>query len=242
MSSIQLVESLQEGTAKYRELATGILLQYADSEMAASAGYASLLHLAPHIHERLELSSISYEKLVLAERAYQLISQTGMNVEKYVSSHCWESRLHRDLNLGYRRASADKRVNALMFPIQSWEDLLIFTYLMAAMASLQLQDFSRSSFTPWAKLAANHIGIEDSHRDFAGTRIEKLSNDPSHKEQLLQSLRYWRPRVYACFGPADSERNQQYIELGLKSRRNEELSARWQSDIEAFFVALKLNR
>lgn len=232
------INNLQDGSNKYRELATGILLQYADSEMAGAAGYALALPWVPSLPERVELSRITYEKLALAQRAYTLAAQSGINVDKYISSHSWEARLHRNVSLGYRRGSADKRVNALMYPLQGWADLTMFTYLMASMACLQLEDFSKSSFQPWAALASSHLRVEESHRDFGLECVKRQTQLESELPYLQLSMRYWFEKVLACFGPEHSERNAMYLEFGLKKSKNEQLSSRWESEVCSTLSAL----
>lgn len=231
------VPGLQESSSKYRELATGILLQYADSEIAGSAGYAKAFPLAPSLLERIAIARITQEKLSLAQKTYELVSQTGVNIDKYIQGHCWEARLERNVSLGYRRTSGDKRVNALMYPLQGWCDLAVFTYLMAAMACLQLEDFSKSSFQPWAELAKSHLPVEASHREFGFACIEKLSLQESELRQMQLSMRYWFPKVMACFGPPHSERNAHYLEFGLKVSRNEDLCSKWESEVCAALSA-----
>lgn len=226
------VKSLQTSSRFYRELAIGILLQYADSEMAGAAGYGMSLNMAPQLHYRIELSQITSEKLKLAAKTYELAAQTGINIDKYISSHCWEARLPRTVSLGYKRTSSDKRVNALMYPLQSFPDLAMFSYLMASMACFQLQDFSKSSFEPWAALASDHLPVEEKHKDFGICSIKALSQSSNDELQELQlSFRYWFDKVQACFGPANSERNALYLEFGLKCNRNEELSTQWQNEV-----------
>lgn len=240
ISTGQNISNLQDSTGKYKELATGILLQYADSEMAGATGYAASLSLPPTLAERVQLARIAYEKFALAEKTYELVGQTGINVEKYIASQCFEARLQRNVSLGFRRASGDKRVNALMYPIEGWSDLTVFTYLMSSMACLQLDDFSRSSLSPWAQLAAAHLPVEVSHRDFGLDCIKRLALHADKHAQLKLSMNYWYSRVAACFGPPDSERNVQYIEFGLKTRRNEELSREWQSRMTEQFAVFGL--
>lgn len=234
------VSNLQSSSKKYRELATGILLQYADSEMSGAAGYAQVLPCAPGLKERVALARIMHEKLSLAQRTYDLAAQTGISIDKYVSSHCWESRLQRKVALGYRRGAADKRVNALMYPMEGWADLCVFTYLMASMACLQLDDFRKSSFEPWANLAAEHLPVEESHREFGLDSLRALSASEPDLGLLRLSLRYWFDKVKACFGPPHSERNALYLEFGIKTRRNEELADAWQAEVSANLASVDI--
>lgn len=237
----KLVTNLQNSSSKYKELTTAILLQYADSEMAGGVGFSSVLSLAPTLSEKTALAKIAYEKLALADKTYQLVAQTGINIDKYIASHCWEARLGRTAALGYKRISADKRLNALHFPLQSWTDLVVFTYMMASVACIQLEDFCSSSFEPWSQLARDHLPIEKSHRDFGLSALRRASTDDNELSSIRLSVSYWYGKVLACCGPPSSDRNALFLEFQLKASRNEEIAKRWQNEVTATFDELKIN-
>lgn len=225
--------SLQGCTGKYKELLCGLLLQYADSEMSGACTYAHAFSLSPGIAEKMEILRIAREKLQLADKTYRLVAQSGMNVDKYIASHSFESRLARGVDLGFRRVSADRRLNALMYPVESWPDLLIFTYLMTSMACLQLNDFAESSFSPWAELAREHLPIELSQNEFALNCMRKIATNQMARDAMRLSKQFWFAKVQACFGAADSQRNSQFLEYGLKKSRNEDLSKRFEAEVLA---------
>ncbi len=234
------VTNLQNSSSKYRELVIGILLQYADSEMAGGVGFAGALSLAPSLAEKTALAKIAYEKLALADKTYQLAAQTGINMDKYIASHCWDARLARSASLGYKRISADKRLNALHFPIQSWSDLAVFTYMMASVACLQLEDFCSSSFEPWAELASAHLPVEKSHKDFGLNALKKASHSDSELAAIKLSLAYWYDKVLACCGPPASDRNALFQEFKLKASKNEDIAKRWQAEVSASFAEMNV--
>ncbi|MBX9722530.1 MAG: phenylacetate-CoA oxygenase subunit PaaI, partial [Candidatus Obscuribacterales bacterium] len=189
IASGKQVKVEQDSSPKYRELATGLLLQLADSELAGAAGYGQLVNLAPSLSARIELSQVVHDKFAMAESAYKVIEGLGVNVEKYFLLHSWESRIQRHAQLGYRRASSDKRLNALMFPLSNWADLSVFTYLMATMAHLQFEEFSAASFSPLAQLAANSMPIEKLHAEFGLKWLSNLIEVERQEAQL--SIYYW---------------------------------------------------
>lgn len=234
----QSVTNLQNCSSKYRELVTGILLQCADSEMAGALGFAAALSLPPSLAEKTALARIAYEKLALAEKTYELAGQTGINIDKYIASHCWEARLGRSASLGYKRISADKRLNALHFPIQSWSDLAVFTYMMSSVACLQLEDFCSSSFQPWSALASVHLPIEKSHKEFGLAALKKLMQSESELGAIKLSFNYWSDKVLACCGPPSSERNSLFLGFKLKASKNEDIANRWRAEMSAVFAGL----
>lgn len=201
----QQVAAEHESSPKYRELVTGLLLQLADSELAGASGYGQILNLAPSLICRVELSSIVNDKFCQAQNAYEIIRNLGVNVEKYFLLHAWESRIQRHAQLGYRRASSDKRLNALMFPLSNWPDVAVFTYLMATMARLQFDEFSAASFTPIAELAKRSVSLEQRHAEYGLAWIGRL--EAAEREEAQLSINYWHERVIKSFGPRESEGN-----------------------------------
>ena len=229
----------QEISPKYRELITGLLLQLADSELAGAAGYGQLLNLGPTLACRIELSSIVNDKFCQAQNAYELIKALGLNVEKYFLLHSWDARIQRHAQLGYRRASSDKRLNALMFPLTSWPDLSVFTYLMATMARLQFEEFSTASYEPLAELATASVSLEKRHSEYGLKWLANLVEAERLEAQV--SINYWHERVIKSFGPSESEGNVLHRNFGLKHRTNDELSKLWEREICAELAKLGLN-
>jgi len=165
----ELIDLLEQGASvataasasnKYRALVTDILFHFADSQLAGASGYAACVSLGPTIDDRIALAGVVREKMKMARQVYQLLAGFSINVERYFVSHTWDARLNRHADLGYRRASSDKRLNALMFPLQSWADVVAFTYLMAEMACLQLDDLCSCSYKPFAALAIEFQPVE----------------------------------------------------------------------------------
>ncbi len=94
----------QEAGGRFKELATGILLQFADSQMAGAAGFAPYINKATTIEDRLNMSTMVSQKLSMAKESYEVISGLNFNVERYLSSHCFDSRVLRDSFLGFSRS------------------------------------------------------------------------------------------------------------------------------------------
>lgn len=216
---------------RYRELVTGILFQLGDSELSGAAGYAAVLNQPPTLAARIGLSRVVMEKLCLAEQAYEILGSFSLNMDKHVSLHCWEARIQRNSELGYRRSASDKRLNALMYPLETWADTAVFTYLMASMASMQCQEFARSSFAPLARLAASVAACEREHASFGLEQIALACRSDRRRQEMQLAAEYWHGRVITSFGKAESERNELYRLFRLKSRRNEELALAWHEQV-----------
>lgn len=234
------IESFSADSRKYIELVTGILFQFADSEMAGAAGYTRFINLGPTIDDRRTLAGIAAEKMSMVQSTYNLLRELGLNMDKYFSSHCWEARIQRKATLGFRRAASDRRLNALMFPLESWADVAVFTYLMASMACLQLEEFAGSSFLPWSELVAEFLVLERTHAKFGQSQMEKIVRQEGDLQPVQLSMDYWFERVLTSFGPAQSMNNELYRRFKLKSKQNEALAKDWQHEVVATCNSLGL--
>lgn len=226
-----LIESWQETGGRFRELATGIILQFADSEMAGAAGFADFIKRSPTIDDRINISRMVTEKMTMAREAYALLEGLNFNSARYVNGHCFDSRVLRDSFLGFSRSSADKRVNALLYPLESFEDMLVFTYLLATMAKLSLKEFSEASFKPLRTMAAAWLVTESSHAELALTAIKARAGQSDSRTQMQLSLDYWYGRVETSAGPTDSMRNEWHRRFGLKKSANVAVRDLWRDEI-----------
>ncbi|MBZ0185046.1 MAG: phenylacetate-CoA oxygenase subunit PaaI [Candidatus Obscuribacterales bacterium] len=226
------ITSISQAGKTYRKLVSGLLLQFADSELAASASYAESVKLGPTLDERIDVATIARDKMLTGKRTYELLSQFGINLDKYFACHTWEAKVSRYTDLGYSRASSDKRLNALLYPLEGWADLSVFTYLMATMSVVQLEDFLDSSYQPWSQLCGDFLVQEKAHRDMALNFITRLLDNQSCRLSVQSSLEYWYQRVAHSFGPHDSEGNKQFRAFLLKSRKNQEARVIWNETIK----------
>jgi 1,2-phenylacetyl-CoA epoxidase catalytic subunit len=221
------IDSPDSASNSYRALVTNILFQFADSELAGASGYVDCIGLGPTLDDRISLTTVVQEKMTIAKRVYALLSEFGINLSKYFVLHTWNARLSRHAELDFRRASSDKRLNALMFPLESWADVGVFTYLMAEMACLQLDDFGTCSYSPFAAVALECRSIEQRHAEFGKQLLAQLGEGGKRRSLTQLSLDYWLPLVSKSFGPSDGEGNRQHRLFKLKTKSNEELRKLW---------------
>ncbi|HEY9733844.1 MAG TPA: Phenylacetic acid catabolic protein [Drouetiella sp.] len=232
--------SFEKTTPKFRELASGLLFQFADSQLAGAAGYNNCLNWGPTLDDRIALATIVVEKMDMAKKTYAILASQNLNVEKYFESHSWDAKVLRGADVGFRRASWDKRLNALIYPLESWVDMAIFAHLMSSMTCYTLNDFAKCSFAPLKSLADGCLIVEKRHEAFGENQLEKLARIPSNTIVLQSSLNYWFPRVATSFGTTKSLRNDLYRQFHLKAATNTELQGKWTQQIQALYEQLKL--
>jgi ring-1,2-phenylacetyl-CoA epoxidase subunit PaaA len=245
----ELIENIERGnrlgsfdktTPKFRELATGILFQFADSQLAGAAGYNDCLNWGPTLDDRIALATIVVEKMEMAKQTYAILASLNLNVEKYFESHSWDAKVLRGADVGFRRASWDKRLNALIYPLESWVDMAIFAHLMSSMTCYTLNNFAECSFAPLKSLADNCLLIEKRHEAFGENQLQKMARTPSNSIVLQSSLNYWFPRVSTSFGTTHSVRADLYRQFHLKAATNADLQGQWTQQVQVFYEQLKL--
>lgn len=236
------ISSFENTTAKFRELATGILFQFADSQMAGAAGYTNCMHWGPSLDDRIALAQIVVEKMEMARQTYKILAGQNLNTDKYFASHAWEAKVLRDADLGFRRTSWDKRLNALIYPLESWTDMAVFAHLMSSMTCFVLRSFADSSFEPLKILSIICLCVEETHEKFGEEQIHKLTKKSNNNNALgLQSsFNYWYPRVATSFGPAASARNDLHRQFHIKGETNCRLREKWTEQMQQFYRPLAI--
>lgn len=234
------LDSLDAATPKFRELTTGILFQFADSQLAGASGYNACLNWGPTLDDRIELGKVVVEKMEMARNTYAILAGQNLNVNKYFAAHSWDAKVLRDADLGFRRASADKRLNALMYPLESWVDMSVFAYLMSSATCYTLSDFLSCSFAPLKDLAKSCLNLEKGHESFGERQLRRISKVSSSAIVIQSSINYWYDRVATSFGPAQSARNDLHRLFHLKSATNCELRQKWADQAQEFFAQIDI--
>lgn len=223
----------------YRGELMRLMAVFVDSEMAGAAGFVPFINSAPGLKERVIAARIVSEKYAHAAQVLDLMF--GVNPELYVRSHCWWSRLDRDLDLGVRRVGSDKRLNVFHYPLQGWQDAVTLNYVMGTASAIQLAELTECSYAPLAGVMGDIAGREKRHADLGYKGLElSIERARSHGEAQA-ALDYWMPRVAATFGRKDSDHGAQYRKYGLRKNSSAELLNRWIADLEPRLKALKLS-
>ena len=217
----------------YRSELMRLVVVFADSELAGAAGFCPFVNRGPGLRERIVAAKIVTEKYVHAEMALNLLKPFGVNPMLYVRSHAWDSRLDRHLDLGTRRIGGDKRLNVFHYPLEGWEDAVVFNMLMGAATSIQLAEMAQSSYTPLAEAIAQILPREREHAQLGETGVGQAIEQSHSKAAVQAAVNYWHPRVAATFGRVDSDHASIYIQYGLRRRSSAEMLSDWKAQSAA---------
>lgn len=211
----------------YRNELLRLVVVFADSELAGAAGFCPFINRGPGVRERIVAARIVTEKYVHAEMALALLEPFGVNPTLYVQSHAWDSRLDRHVDLGTRRIGGDKRLNVFHYPLEGWEDAIVFNMLMGAATAVQLAEMAQSSYAPLAKAITLILPREKEHTQLGESGVGQAIERSGSKTAVQAAVNYWYPRVAATFGRVDSEHAATYIQYGLRRRSSAQMLGDW---------------
>lgn len=219
---------------RYRAELMRMMASFVDSELAGAAGFADCINAGPGVKERIAASRIVLEKHDHAERVLNIMGEFGANTDRYLQVHPWTARVGRDENIGALRPGADMRLNVFWYPIVGWADAVAMNVLMGRATVIQLEELALCSYQPLAEVFREILPRERRHMELGEEGFERLRETRGNDATLRASLDYWRPRVAASFGGAESERFALLKRFGLRHRSNAELHKAWDQGIKAF--------
>jgi len=217
----------------YRSELMRLIVVFTDSELAGAAGFCPFINRGPGLRERIVAAKIVTEKYVHAEIALKLLEPFGVSPLLYVRSHAWDSRLDRTIDLGTRRIGGDKRLNVFHYPLEGWEDAVVFNMLMGAATAIQLAEMAQSSYAPLAGAIAHILPREKEHAQLGESGVRQAIERSASKAAVQAAVNYWYPRVVATFGRVDSDHAAVYIQYGLRRRSSAAMLHDWKAQSAA---------
>lgn len=225
---------------RYRGELMRIMSSFVDSELAGSAGFANVINDAPGIKERIAAARIVLEKTDHAERVLKVMSEFGVDTERYANHHDWARRLPRGSELKDAKDAGDMRLPVFHFPLQGWTDAVTMNVLMGTAVGIQLGELCRVSYAPLAEAFRSILSREERHAALGLEGLVKLARTEPGRAEAVTSIAYWRPRVAASFGTAGADRFALLKRLGLRHEPTADLVARWTAAVDTRLKAAGL--
>lgn len=226
--------------ARYRGELLRLMASFVDSELAASAGFADTINDAPGIKSRIAAARIVLEKADHAEKVLRLMAEFGVDTARYEGVHPWAARVSRDADLGATRQGGDMRLSVFHYPLQGWVDAVVMNVMQGLAAKVQIGEMAQVSYQPLAEVFRAIAPVEARHAELGLEGLSHIIGSQGGRAAALDSIAYWRPRVAAGFGEANSARYERLSRLGLRHRTNEALLAEWDATLDARLADLTL--
>lgn len=226
--------------ARYRGELMRLMASFVDSELAASAGFAEAINDAPGIKSRIAAARIVLEKADHAERVLNIMAEFGVDTARYEGVHPWAARLAREADIGTARQGGDMRLSVFHYPLEGWIDAVAMNVLQGLAAKVQIGEMALVSYQPLAEVFRAIVPTEGRHAELGLEGLAQIAATEEGRTAAKASLAYWRPRVAAGFGVANSARYERLARFGLRHRTNEALLAEWSADVDARLANLAL--
>ena len=227
-----VLSSPDNAPTRYRGELMRMMSAFVDSELAASAGFASSINFAPNIKARIAASRITLEKADHAQRVLEIMRSFGTDVERYEQQHDWSARLERNAELHTdRQHSQDMRLSVFYYPLINWVDAVVMNVLQGLAATLQIEELARVSYAPLADIFRDIAPREQRHAELGLEGLAFLIKQGTHTAQIQSSISYWKPRVAAGFGQSHSARYELLSKFGLRHESNASLLSRWEAQV-----------
>ena len=226
--------------ARYRGELMRLMSSFVDSELAASAGFAGSINFAPGIKERIAASRITLEKADHAERVLAVMGDFGTDTGRYQTQHDWAARVNRQTDLGATRREGDMRLSVFHYPIAGWTDAVVMNVLQGLATGVQMTELTRISYAPLTEVFREIAPREARHAELGLEGLARIVETEQGRTEAQDSIAYWRPRVAAGFGAANSARYETQARFGLRRTPNETLLARWEQLTNEHLAALGL--
>ncbi|HPE31242.1 MAG TPA: phenylacetate-CoA oxygenase subunit PaaI [Parvularculaceae bacterium] len=219
--------------SRYRAELMRVMASFVDSELAGAAGFADLINEAPGIGEKTAAARIVLEKIDHAVRVLDIMGEFGANIARYQSVHPWASRIGRHEDIGATRREGDMRLNVFHYPLEGWTDAVTMNVLMGRATVIQLTELARCSYQPLAEAFQSILPEEARHAELGEEGLLRLAaSGVGAKKAIRESVDYWRPRVAASFGGADSPRFAMLKRFGLRHNPNDALLTEWSASVD----------
>lgn len=134
-------------------------------------------------------------------------------------------------------------IEALNFvdSLESWADLAVMNTIGDRAGGFQLQDYELSSYAPLARAGTSVARDERGHAAMGLLHLRAVCETEEGRKEAQRCLEHWYPLCLDMFGTSTGKRQWRYIELGLKTKTNEELRQEYLAEVNPILEELGLD-
>ena len=222
---------------EYRKALLHLMSFQGDSEYAGAQRVAENMRFAPRPEEAYRLSKKVMEEMGHAYYVWNLMQDLGVDVDARLAELVRNSENPDQRKVcvinGFRRENWSRWFD-------SWSDVALFSAVVTPAAVAFLGQYRDCSYLPWARVNSRIHKEEYGHLAFgvwAAKRVIEFGGEAAREDlqaRVPKFLRmglgfYGRPST----GPDRSVTFDQYYDVGLKTKRPEELQAEYLELLEA---------
>ena len=122
--------------------------------------------------------------------------------------------------------------------IEDWLDIALLNMFIDRVGGFQLLDYAESCYAPLARAGVAVGKDEMGHCAMGFQHLREHCAKPGGREDVVERLPRWYGYALDMFGTSTGTRQWTYIELGLKTKSNEELRQEYLTHIAPYFDKL----
>jgi ring-1,2-phenylacetyl-CoA epoxidase subunit PaaA len=126
--------------------------------------------------------------------------------------------------------------------IEDWLDLALLNTFIDRVGGFQLFDYAESSFAPLARAGVSVAKDEMGHCAMGFQHLKEYCATPAGRVEAAARLPRWYGYSLDMYGTSSGTRQWKYIEMGLKTKSNEELRQEYLVHIAPYFDQLGLEQ
>jgi ring-1,2-phenylacetyl-CoA epoxidase subunit PaaA len=230
MSDPQQLEltDIDQADPEYVGLLKRVLAIQADCEIGGPHLYLEdILPSAPSSIDQLIVARTAAEEIDHFRLFSHLANELGVNTAPLLS-----------------KPNSDRFVSAFRGRISTWEDYVVFGFLIDRIGRYQLEEFFGASYAPLARILEHPSRVmeeEAGHIDFGETRTaEMAARGGESKERVQKSVDFWYVQALDMFGQSGSTRSERFIQWGLKRRTNEQARRQYIAEVDPLIESMGL--
>lgn len=128
----------------------------------------------------------------------------------------------------------------LMADIKTWESLAVFNTLFDRAGGMQLHNYETSSYAPLQRAGVFVARDEAGHAAMGVQHLRNSCRTNEGRAECQTALNYWYPIALDMFGTTHGKRQWRYIEMGLKTKTNNELREEFIAEVDPLMESLQL--
>lgn len=216
---------------KYQSYVIRILSMQAYAEKLGAEEMGYQLRLAPDYHARKGLARIVSEEADHAYRLYNILEKIGVTEEQAIAIA--ESKSDHS-----KATQSMEGVISVGDEQNQWLDLVLNNMLMDRAGSFMVNNFSQSSFAPWAEACEKIYRDEQWHKAFGLKEFKSYLTLHASQKDLPLKFSTWFSYAMNFFGPPSVNTYAELKEFGIKRLSNQALREEFISEVKAL---LKIN-
>lgn len=126
--------------------------------------------------------------------------------------------------------------------VKDWLDIALLNMFIDRVGGFQLFDYAESTFAPLARAGVSVAKDEMGHCAMGFQHLREYCTTEARRQEVRERLPRWYGYALDMFGTSSGTRQWKYIELGLKTKANEELRSEYIAHVEPYFEALELEQ